>query len=102
LGARPLHCFAEGRERDWEAICLDLDIAVQGHSFEAVSDELAQAVSLSLQTIADLPPGERTSLLRRPVPFLVRLSFVARAVRGLVSTNHADRQHHCFTLTAIA
>lgn len=27
---RALHCCASGRDGDWEAICLDLDIAVQG------------------------------------------------------------------------
>ncbi len=29
-----LRCYAEGRNGEWEAICLDLDIAVQEKSFE--------------------------------------------------------------------
>ena len=27
---RILHCYASGRDGEWEGICLDLDIAVQG------------------------------------------------------------------------
>ena len=33
---RMVRCYAKGHTGDWEAICLDLDIAVQGESFEDV------------------------------------------------------------------
>jgi predicted RNase H-like HicB family nuclease len=102
LAARTLHCYAEGRDGDWEAICLDLDVAVQGRSFEEVFDGLEQAISLYLQTVADLPLEERPSLLYRPVPFLVRLRVLAQAARGLFSGNDGDRQRHQFTLPLIA
>ena len=36
LASKSLRCYAEGRDGSWEAICLDLDIAVQGGSFEGV------------------------------------------------------------------
>ena len=35
-----LLCFAEGKEGDWEGICVDLDIAVQGASFNEVCELL--------------------------------------------------------------
>lgn len=100
--ARTLHCCAEGRDGDWEAICLDLDVAVQGRSFEEVFDGLKEAISLYLETVADLPPEERPSLLNRPVPFMVRLKFLAQAARGLLPDNDGDRRHYQFTLPVIA
>jgi predicted RNase H-like HicB family nuclease len=54
LASRSLHCYAEGRNGDWEAICLDLDIAVQGGSFEEVFGSLREAISLYLESVADL------------------------------------------------
>ena len=99
--AKTLHCCADGRDGDWEAICLDLDVAAQGRSFEEVFDGLMEAISLYLQTVADLPPEERPSLLHRPVPFMARLKFLAQAARGLFSDNAGDRQHYQFTLLMI-
>ena len=101
LANRTLHCYAEGRDGDWEAICLDLDIAVQGHSFEEVSASLKGAISLYLETVADLTPEERRSLLRRSAPLAVRLRFLGHAVRGLFGDDgHSER--HQFTMPLAA
>lgn len=51
---RVLYCCASGREGAWQAICVDLDIAVQGRSFEEVSRLLEEAIGLYLQTVNDL------------------------------------------------
>jgi len=102
LAARILHCFAGGQDGDWEAICLDVDVAVQGRSFEEVFDGLKEAISLYLQTVADLPPEERPCFLHRPVPFLVRLKFLAQVARGLFSGTDRARRCHRFTITLIA
>jgi predicted RNA binding protein YcfA (HicA-like mRNA interferase family) len=40
LGTGELVGFARGRKGDWEAICINLDIAVQGGSFAEVQDGL--------------------------------------------------------------
>ena len=86
MASKSLRCYAEGRDGDWEAICLDLDIAVQGGSFEEVFSSLQEAISLYLETVTDLPPQEQRALLHRPAPFPVRLRIpypcVAQAVRG--------------------
>ena len=50
-----LHCYATGRDGDWEGICLDLDIAVQGSSFEEVARSPRDAVSLYLESVSSLP-----------------------------------------------
>jgi hypothetical protein len=84
------------------AICLDLDIAVEGRSFEDVLDSLQEAISLYLQMVADLPPVERSSLLHRPVLCLVRLKFLAQAARGLFSSRDGDKQRLQFTFPAAA
>ena len=102
LATRTLHCYAEGEDGDWEAICFDLDIAVQGSSFEEVFGSLQEAISLYLETVADLPTDQQPALLHRPVPFTLRLKFLARAARGLFSSGSADRQRHQFTMPLAA
>jgi predicted RNase H-like HicB family nuclease len=98
LPNRTLHCYAEGRNGDWEAICLDLDIAVQGRSFEEVFSSLQEAISLYLESVADLPPEERRDLLHRPASFSVRFKFLTHVLRGLLPDSDGDRQRHQFTM----
>ena len=102
MASRSLRCYAEGRDGDWEAICLDLDIAVQGGSFEEVFSSLQEAISLYLETVTDLPPQEQRALLHRPAPFPVRLKFLTHAVRGLFANSDGDRQRHQFTMPLAA
>jgi predicted RNase H-like HicB family nuclease len=102
VAAKTLHCYAEGRDGDWEAICLDLDIAVQGHSFEEVFGSLRDAIRLYLESVSELSPDERRPLLHRPAPLLVRLKFLAQALRGLFGDRDGDRQRHQFTVPIAA
>lgn len=102
LGARTLQCYAEGRDGDWEAICLDLDIAVQGRSFEEVFASLQEAIALYLESVADLPEDERRRLLRRTVPLPTRLKLLWQAARGLLGTSRGQTQHHQFTMPLAA
>jgi predicted RNase H-like HicB family nuclease len=102
LASKNLRCYAEGRDGDWEAICLDLDIAVQGSSFEEVFGSLQQAISLYLETVTDLPAEERDALLHRPAPLPLRFKFVAHALRGLLSSSDGNRQRHQFTMPLAA
>jgi hypothetical protein len=66
--SRTLHCYASGRDGDWEAICLDLDIAVQGCSFDEVAGSLREAVALYFETITSLPKEQQGHLLHRSAP----------------------------------
>ena len=102
LPNRTLHCYAEGRNGDWEAICLDLDIAVQGGSFEEVFSSLQEAISLYLETVTDLPPQEQRALLHRPAPFPVRFKFLTHALHGLFAGSDGDRHRHQFTTPRVA
>lgn len=102
MANRTLRCYAEGRDGEWEAICLDLDIAVQGRSFEEVFASLREAIALYLETVADLQPEERGPLLHRSAPLSVRLKFLAHAVRGLFGDHDGRRQRHQFTMPVAA
>jgi predicted RNase H-like HicB family nuclease len=102
LASRNLRCYAEGRDGDWEAICLDLDIAVQGRSFEEVFSSLQKAISLYFESVNDLPSHEQPSLLSRRVPLSIRFKFLAHALRGMFADSDGDRYRHQFTLPLAA
>lgn len=71
--SRYLYGIAHGKEGTWEAFSLDFDLAVQGHSFEEVSEGLRGAISTYLQDVAAEQEPARSRLLRRRVPLHVRL-----------------------------
>ncbi len=95
---RALYCYASGHEGAWEAICLDLDIAVQGRSFEEVSSLLREAIAQYLQTVSELPEDERSALLNRSVPFRTRLSFAIEAFWSALRTQGNGEFRHQFTM----
>jgi predicted RNase H-like HicB family nuclease len=68
-----LRCYAEGKRGEWEAICLDLDIAVQGDSFEQVYRDLNGAIENYVESLEDLPERERVRLLHRKAPLSMRV-----------------------------
>jgi predicted RNase H-like HicB family nuclease len=88
---RLLRCHAEQSGDGWEATCLDLDIAVQGDSFEEVYSALQEAIALYLETVADLPEGDRRRLLNRPAPLPSRLRFLGYAIRNVLSESLKGR-----------
>ena len=69
-----LRCYAYRRGDVWEAICVDLDVAVFGPSEEHVKHSLAEAIDLHLESVADLPGEERQAMLSRRAPWHVRLA----------------------------
>ena len=79
-----LRCYAEGRQGKWEAICLDLDIAVQGKSFDEVQEALLDSIILYLERISELPEDEQKRLLYRRAPFSVRLGVYLRYALSLL------------------
>jgi len=91
---RTLLCFAEGRDRDWEAICLDLDIAVQGESFDQVRALLGEAIGTYLADAAKEDAVTRARLLNRRAPLFVRLRYIARFLTGAVFGSKRDGDLH--------
>jgi predicted RNase H-like HicB family nuclease len=100
--AKTLRCYAQEHSGEWEAICLDLDIAVQGASFEEVFHSLDDAVQLYLESVKSLPESERDRLLNRPAPLSVRLKFFEFALKGLFRSNNSGDLYHQFTMPVAA
>jgi len=73
---RKLTCYAWGTPGDWEALCVDYDIAAQGDSFDKVRRELTDAVETYLEYVADLPETDQNAFLNRKAPLSLRLRLV--------------------------
>jgi hypothetical protein len=71
-------CVASGHGSRWEAFCLDFDLAVQGESLEEVRALLGGAIQMYIQTAVAEPEPNRSRLLDRKVPFLIRLMLAWR------------------------
>ena len=69
---RKLRCYAYGSGASWEAICIDLNVAVCGNSQPEVRTSLGMAVDLYLETVATLPAAERDGFLSRRAPWHTR------------------------------
>ena len=44
MAHRKFRCYVHGKGSEWEAICTDLDISVQGDSFEDAKSLLNEAL----------------------------------------------------------
>lgn len=73
-------CYAYGRGTEWQAICIDFDIALHGSSLEEAKRSLGVGIGLFLESVADLPAGDRRRLLRRKSPWRVRFWLVSGAL----------------------
>ena len=66
-------CYVWGSGSDWVAICTDLDIAVQGNSFNITKKLLNEAIDGFLHEVMKLPENERKIFLKRRAPLFVRI-----------------------------
>ena len=80
---RVLRCYAEGRPGHWSAICLDLDIAVDGPTLASVTESLEKAVSEYCAYVMTLPEADQRRLLRRKAPLSLRIRFLWHTIRNL-------------------
>lgn len=71
--AREFLCVARRASDWWEALCLDLDLAVQGRSFDEVQALLQEAVNTYIEDASAEAEPARSRLLARHVPLHVRL-----------------------------
>ena len=67
-----LRCYAYGSGDSWQAVCTDLDIAVEGVSFEEARESLESCIQIYLERISELPEAEREQLLGRKSPWYLR------------------------------
>lgn len=90
-----LQCVARSyREGEWEAICLDFDLAVQGATFEEVQANLNEAIGAYAAAALEEPEPSRSYLLTRRAPFLTRLAWtwplVVRSIFKKRDDHHDD------------
>jgi hypothetical protein len=74
MGARNLLCSAEGMGNQWQALCLDFDIAVQGGSFAEVQLSLGDAINDYVEAAEQEDEPARAALLNRRTPVWLRFS----------------------------
>jgi len=73
-----LICVARGHDGQWEAFCLDFDLAVQGASLVDVRSRLEDALTDYVHAAMSEPEPSRSQLLCRRAPFWVRLHWAFR------------------------
>lgn len=102
--ARTIRCYAEGRPGQWEAFCLDFDLAVQGRSFAEVFDAMNLAVDEYLSHVRAMPEPDRARLLARRAPLSLRLAFLGRVLAASLfgGAGANDSQRAEFLLPAAA
>jgi hypothetical protein len=72
-------CIAEGcDDQGWQAICLNLDIAVEGATLADAKMRLDAAVGDYIEQVLKLPAADRRRLLNRSIPFALKLEYAFR------------------------
>ena len=81
---RSVLCFFHGRADEWEAVCLDFDLAVAGRSFDEAREFLDGAMRLYVEGAMAEDEETRGRLLARSAPWYVRWRFVFRHMISLL------------------
>lgn len=83
---REFFCVIHGHGTEWQGICLDLDIAIDGRSFVEVKGLLDEAISTYVEDALKEAEPARSALLNRRAPFHVRaywaIQMALAALRG--------------------
>lgn len=94
-----VRCFAHGRDNDWEAICVDLDVAVQGTSFENVKATLDEAIRSYASAAMQEDDDTAKRLLHRRAPWYVTAKLsLGMALQGLLSRDDSGEVQASFGL----
>lgn len=71
-----VRCFAEKRNGQWQAICLDFDLAAQGNSFEDAKHKLeSQMYEYVYDALAGEDQAYAHQLLTRRAPYYLWLRY---------------------------
>jgi hypothetical protein len=93
---------ARGRRDEWEAFCLDFDLAVQGRSFEEVRVSLERAIHMYVDAALAEAEPVRSRLLARRAPFSVRLTWALRVFWSTLAIRATRRDSNPDTVEFIA
>ncbi len=87
-----VECIARGAGDQWEAVCLDFDLAVQGRSLDEVTRVLREMIVSYIDDACAQPEPVRTQMLCRRTPFSVRLSWAARMFFATLCGRRLDKR----------
>jgi predicted RNase H-like HicB family nuclease len=87
-----LTCVAHGRGENWEAYCLDLDLAVHGSSPGEVRARLEEAIEGYIAAATDEAEPARSRLLNRRAPLYVRLRWALRILLDAIFGKKPDHE----------
>jgi hypothetical protein len=73
-------CYFEGRGNEWEAISVDYDIAVYGHSLDEVKNQLKSAILTYIEDAGKERGMARKRLLGRRIPKTVQLRWFLKII----------------------
>ncbi|HEV7341261.1 MAG TPA: hypothetical protein VGN68_06470 [Sphingopyxis sp.] len=100
MAGRDFLCFAEGDEKGWEALCVDLDISIQGKSFDEVQECLEQAVASYVEDAMAEDEDTRRKLLGRVAPWHVTAGFALRLIWANLKHRRAQISRASFPVHA--
>lgn len=86
-----IKCIAHGAGNQWEAVCLDFDLAVQGRSLQEVTRLLQDVIGSYIEDALAQPEPARSQLLSRSAPFWVRLHWAFRLFMATLTNRRLDR-----------
>ena len=78
MKCRQIRCYAFHENSNWQAVCTDLDISVQGNSLEDAKSLLKEAVYGFLEVLKVESEADRERLLKRKSPLFLRVLFRLR------------------------
>jgi hypothetical protein len=93
MHSKSLRCFAEKKGNQWQAFCVDLNLAVQGDSFPIVRDKLDAMVGSYIHLAFEQDSAQaREDMLNRPAPLSLRaryvMIFMENRIRQVLHDHH--------------
>lgn len=83
-------CVAEGNDDRWEAICLNLDIAVEGNTLADVKARMHECVKSYVLEALQMPEPDQNRLLDRSVPLRLKLKYAFKLLRHSLKSARRD------------
>jgi hypothetical protein len=90
--------YAEGSGDEWEALCIDFDIAVQGTSEQDVMKKLRDGVSDYVKYIHSLPEKEQRQFLNRRIPRRLQAAIFFKMLYAWFCRRRDYKERHSFSV----
>lgn len=92
---RKVRCFAEKRGQQWQAFCIELNLAAQADSLKGAVGKLHAMIRSYLQLAMEQnDPAHQRDMLFRPAPLSIQLRYwyvrIAVSIANLLVKNRVD------------